>query len=348
MRNFTIYLALILCLFVSKIVAQETFEAKAKSIALKIENITKDEKNALKLEVDAVNNELESGAINKQQADEKKMKLAETRSSNIETRVSLVQEELKDLVQQKVDGKIESVDTTKTYGRFLSLSIGERERKNCTIKRGEKRTTSQFVFAAGVNNLVTDKSVANSDFRYWGSHFYEWGITYNTRILKNDNLLHLKYGVSVMYNNLRATNNRAFVVNGNQTNLETSPIHLSDSRFRNVYVVAPLHLEFDFSGNKTKDGKSVFKTHQSVRLGIGGYAGARVKSKQILKYENDGRDVTERTRGNFNANDFIYGVSTYIGYKETSLYLKYDLNPLFKDNAIKQNNISLGVRFDLN
>ena len=29
--------------------------------------------------------------------------------------------------------------------------------------------------------------------------------------------------------------------------------------------------------------------------------------------------------------------------KETSLYVKYDLNPLFKDNAVKQNNISLGV-----
>lgn len=348
MRNLTIYLALLLFLFASKIVAQETFEAKAKTIALKIENIIKDEKNALKIEVDAVNRELESGAITEQQADEKKMKLSEIRSKNIETKVSSAQEELKDLVQQKVDGKIESVDTTKTYGRFLSLSIGGRERKNDTIKKGEKRTTSQFVMASGVNNLVTDKSVANSDFRYWSSHFYELGITYNTRILKNNNLLHFKYGVSVMYNNLRATNNRAFVVNGNQTNLETSPIDICDSRFKNVYVVAPLHLEFDFAGNKIKDGKSFFKTHQSVRLGIGGFAGARVKSKQILKYENDGRDVTERTRGNFNANDFIYGVSTYIGYKETSLYLKYDLNPLFSDNPIKQNNISLGVRFDFN
>ena len=348
MRNLTIYLALLLFLFASKIVAQETFEAKAKTIALKIENIIKDEKNALKIEVDAVNKELENGAITKQQADEKKMKLSEIRSKNIETKVSSAQEELKDLVQQKVDGKIESVDTTKTYGRFLSLSIGGRERKNDTIKKGEKRTTSQFVMASGVNNLVTDKSVANSDFRYWGSHFYELGITYNTRILKNDNLLHFKYGVSVMYNNLRATNNRAFVVNGNQTNLETSSINICDSRFKNVYVVAPLHLEFDFSGNKIKDGKSFFKTHQSVRLGIGGFAGARVKSKQILKYENDGRDVTERTRGNFNANDFIYGVTTYIGYKETSLYLKYDLNPLFSNNPIKQNNISLGIRFDFN
>jgi hypothetical protein len=33
-------------------------------------------------------------------------------------------------------------------------------------------------------------------------------------------------------------------------------------------------------------------------------------------------------------------------YKTTSLYLKYDLNPL--NNTIKQNNASLGVRFDFN
>ena len=69
---------------------------------------------------------------------------------------------------------------------------------------------------------------------------------------------------------------------------------------------------------------------------------------QILKYDLDGHDVTVKEKGGFNTNDFIYGVSTYIGYKATSLYLKYDLNPLFKDNAVKQNNISLGVRFDLN
>jgi hypothetical protein len=125
-------------------------------------------------------------------------------------------------------------------------------------------------------------------------------------------------------------------------------VNLKDSRFRNVYLTVPMHLEFDFTKSKDKDGKKIFRSHESVRFGIGGYAGVRVKSKQKLCYELDGNDVSIKEKGSFNANDFIYGVSTYIGYKETSLYLKYDLNPLFKDNAIKQNNISLGVRFDFN
>jgi hypothetical protein len=151
-----------------------------------------------------------------------------------------------------------------------------------------------------------------------------------------------------MYNNLRPTEDRTFVVTGNQTNLEASSINLKDSRFRNVYIVMPLHLELDFSGRKEKGGKTYFKTHESFRLGVGGYFGARLKSKQVLEFDSDNHNFTNKEKGDFNVNNFIYGVSTYIGYKASSLYLKYDLNPMFKNNNVKQNNISLGIRFDWN
>jgi hypothetical protein len=68
-----------------------------------------------------------------------------------------------------------------------------------------------------------------------------------------------------------------------------------------------------------------------------------------LKYEDEfGDDVKQKTKKDYNVSNFIYGVSAYIGYKETSLYVKYDLNPLFQDNLVKQNNVSLGVRWDFN
>ncbi|MGV3698056.1 hypothetical protein [Flavobacterium sp.] len=355
MTKFTLYLAMAISLIAGKVSAQDTtFELKVKLIANKIDAITKEEKEALKVEIEEVNKQLEAGTITKAQADEKKLQLAETRSKNIETRVGQAQEELKDLVKQKVDGKLKE-----DYRRKFSITFWDggpkddegykKYRDSINNNRSERRTTSQFVFAAGVNNLVTNKAVAGSDYRYWGSHFYEWGFTSNTRLMKNNNLLHLKCGMSVMYNNLRPTDNRYFVTNGSQTNLETAPMNLRDSRFRNVYVTAPVHLEFDFTKTQTNaEGKRLFRSHESVRFGIGGYAGFRVKSKQILKYSEDGHNVTVKEKGGFNTEDFIYGVSTYIGYGETSLYLKYDLNPLFKDNAVKQNNISLGIRFDLN
>jgi hypothetical protein len=378
MRNFTIYLAVALCLFVSKMTAQEnTFNESVKVISAKIDNVTKQEKEALKREVESVNVELEEGKISAKEAEEKKKAFALKRAENIEQKVALYEQELKDLIQLKANGKLVDkkykVDTLVINGKKypttyeviddteISLKKGkftvqwrnwetDRKRRDSIVRnRSELRTTSQFVFAAGVNNLVTDGSVANSDFRYWGSHFYEWGVTGNTRIFKNNNLLHAKYGFSVMYNNLRPTDNRVFVTDGNQTNLEDFGAKLKDSRLRNVFVTVPLHLEFDFTKKRINDaGKEIFKTHKSVRLGIGGYAGFRVKSKQKLCYEIDGNDFTAKEKGDFNVNDFIYGVSAYLGFSETSLYVKYDLNPMFADNAVKQNNVSLGVRFDFN
>ncbi|TDW46476.1 hypothetical protein EV144_106147 [Flavobacterium sp. 270] len=342
-----------------------SFERRAKAIADQIKRITDQEKKVLKTEVDSLDNQVAKGIISKEKGEELKLKKAKVHAANIDTNAAIEEGKLSQLVQDKVDGKFKDQvtfrDRTKVVFGINTDSIGENSREfNITgLKfyngqkdkeyRQSKRTTSQIVFAAGFNNLVTNKQAANSDFEYLDSHFYEWGLTYNTRILKDDNLLHFKYGMSLMYNNIRATDNRYFVKNGEQTDLVTSPVHLEESRLRNVYIMVPLHLEFDFTKKEIRDGVSYFRTQKSMRVGLGGYAGFRVKSKQILGFEDiNGNDVKQKTKGNYNVNDFNYGLSTYVGYKGTSLYLKYDLQPLFENNTVDQNNISLGLRFDFN
>lgn len=349
MQKIIFYAMTLLCFFVSKAIAQETFEQRAKAIALRIETITKEEKDALKEEVEAVNKLLDKGEISLEEADKRKMELADVRAKNIETRVGMEEAKLTDLVREKVDGKLPAEGRRTAFSIYWQKDSPKRD--SIRNNRSESRTTSQFVFAIGLNNVVTDgdlSSVEGSDYRVWGSHFYEWGIAFNTRLAKNHNLLHAKYGLSLMYNNLRPTDNRSFVVNGNKTNLETNPIHLKDSRFRNVYLVVPVHLELDFTKKRVTEKRTYFRSHESFRMGIGGYAGINVKSKQILRYEIDDHNVKERTKGDYNVNDFIYGLSAYVGYGEVSLYVKYDLNPIFRNNAVDQNNISLGIRFDFN
>ncbi|MBF4487447.1 hypothetical protein [Flavobacterium sp. CSZ] len=347
MKNLTLYLVALIFLFVTKVLGQETFESKAKKIANKIEKITKDEKAALKEEVEVVNVQLSEGKITQEQADKRKKELAEARARIIEEKVTVAQNELNDLVQQKVDGKIKEDSLSKKYSIVFHVRDRDRDNSKDSI-HGEKRTTSQFVFAMGLNNMMVDGKLQDSNYSFMGSHFYEWGFTYNSRLMKNDNLLHAKYGLSLMYNNIRPTDNRSFVVNGDQTVLQTNAINLDESRFRNVYIVLPLHLEFDFSKPQISNGKTYFKTHRSFRFGIGGYAGINVKSKQILKFDQDDLDYKTTIKGEYNVNNFIYGLSSYIGYREFSLYAKYDLNPLFEDNLVKENNISLGIRVDLN
>ncbi|MGK4567558.1 hypothetical protein [Flavobacterium sp. 3HN19-14] len=67
---------------------------------------------------------------------------------------------------------------------------------------------------------------------------------------------------------------------------------------------------------------------------------------QRMRYKVDGERVVDKTRQNFNATKFVYGLSGYIGMGSTSLYIRYDLNPLFKNAEKEQHNISAGLRFD--
>lgn len=356
MQKIIFYVAVLLCTFVTQMYSQSTFEDQAKVIAQNISRITSEEKEALKKEVEDINKLLESGAITATVADERKIKAAEERAKNIETRVAQEQAKLDLLVKDQVEGKIaSSIDSVSTSKNKVAITWDlDDDTKDWSWKsKNEKRTTSQFVFAFGLNNLMTDgdfDSLENSDFKTWGSNFFEWGFTMNTRLMKDHNLLHLKYGLSLMYNNLRATDNRYFVKNGNVTELQTFQDHdLCENKFRNSMIVLPLHLEFDFTPKSVgDDGVTRFKTHKSVRLGLGGFAGLNFQTTQKLKWEEDDIRIKYKQKGDFNVNTFVYGLSGYLGYGATSIYIKYNLNELFKDNPVDQNNVSLGLRFDFN
>ncbi len=343
MKNLTYFTAAFVLAVFNQIFAQE-FETRVNNIAAQVSQITAEEKNALAEEVAQLNRELADGEITAQEADARKIAFAEKRSANIERRTAIAHEELKALVQQKVDAEIDDAPPSAEVSEFIPV-VKDGVKK----LQGESRTTSQFVFAFGLNHLLTDGAMAHSDFRVWGSRFLEWGLTYNTRILKDHNLLHAKYGLSLQYNTLRPTDNRFFEIDGRETNLVTSDIALKDSRFRALNLVVPVHLEFDFTKVDRSGDKPRFRTHESFRVGLGGYAGMNVKTKQVLQYKDDnGNRVRERTRGDFNASDFIYGVSAYAGYGKISLYAKYDLNTFFAHNATDQHNLSMGLRLDFN
>ena len=95
-----------------------------------------------------------------------------------------------------------------------------------------------------------------------------------------------------------------------------------------------------------RDNYFRYNDDRSFKVGLGGYAGFNLGTRQKLKYEDNGEDVKEKIKGNYNTNNFIYGLSGYIGWGDFSLYCKYDLNTIFKDNPVDERNISLGLRWD--
>ena len=159
--------------------------------------------------------------------------------------------------------------------------------------------------------------------------------------------MRLKYGYSFQFNGLKPTDNNYFVQEGNQTVLQEFPEELKKSKLAITNLVFPVHFEFGPSRKTEKDTYFRYSTDNQFKIGIGGYGGFNIGTRQKLKYEFDGERIKEKQKQSFNTSNLVYGLSGYIAFDDVALYVKYDLSPIFKDQAIKQNNISIGLRFDM-
>jgi hypothetical protein len=349
---------------------EKTFEKEVIKISKRIENITNQQKDSLKAKIIDIDNKLEAGEITKETSVTLKQEVAEYHARKIEKLVGEQERLLQLLVQDKTNGKIvsseeltgnEDDDNTFTIGNKVFKLIFKDDEKNDEeldsfskkeiFNKTSRRTTTQFVFAMGVNNVLNNdklSSLNDSEYKFWQSHFYELGWTWKTRLTKDPSQVYFKYGVSFLWNNLRLKENRVHVKNGDNTEIQTYGNQLSESRLRHVQMNFPMHLEWDLSKNKTyKDGRVKDRTNNAIRLGVGGFVGFKLGTRQYLEYNDaNGVDVEEVQFDNFNMNTVNYGLSAYLGCKSTSFYVKYDMNSLFKNTDTR--NISLGIRLDLN
>ena len=205
-----------------------------------------------------------------------------------------------------------------------------------------------MLFAIGFNNTIIDgQSLSDSPYKLGGSGFVELGWNWKTRVFKNSNFLRFKYGFSFQWNKLDIKDDQYFVQNDEVTTLEDFPVGLKNAQFRVTNLVVPVHFEFGPSKKRDYKDRLRYTTDGQFKVGLGGYGGVRIGTQQKLRYEENGDRVKQKIRRNYNASTFVYGLSGYIGVGDWSLYAKYDLNELFDDQAIKQNNISLGIRLDL-
>ncbi|MFD2564274.1 hypothetical protein [Aquimarina rubra] len=312
------------------------------------------EKEELKKEVESINERLVKGEITTEEAQKLKETAAQRHALNIENRLVIIDNQI--ALLERNDS--EYLNTGKTK---LSIGLGAKDKDDgdilfgINLKNGKKdkirydrRTYSDLVVAFGLNNAIVDgQSLDDSDYKIAGSRFFEIGLAWKTRVFKNSNFMRIKYGISYQSNGLKPTDNRYFVENGDQTELEEFRLELDKSKFRMDNLVIPVHLEFGPSKRIETEEKLRFSTARKFRIGLGGYVGANISTRQKLKYKENGDRVKDKIKRDYNTSDLIYGLSTYMGFGDMSLYLKYDLSPIFQNATIDQNNVSLGLRFDL-
>lgn len=339
----------------ASMVAQAQHEADSTSIKklshLK-EQIIEEEKDALKSEVENINLDLRNEKISEEEAQTLKNAAAEKHALNIENQITIIDNQIALLER---NGEVKDKES-KSY--FI-VNLGNKDADNANLfgvsvktkKKDivyDKRTTSGVFLAFGINNAITQgESLEDSDFKVAGSRFFEMGWTWSTRVFKNSNWLRVKYGLAFQFNGLKPTDNRYFVDTGEETELQNYPLNLEKSKFRIDNLVVPLHFEFGPSKKIEHEDYFRYSTRSQFKVGIGGYAGVKLSARQKLKFKEDGENQKQKMKANYNTNDFIYGLSAYVGWGSATLYAKYDLNSIFKNNPIEQRNISLGVRFDL-
>ena len=309
------------------------------------------EKNQLKGQISYVNMRVEKGKMSPETAEKRKKQHAEYAAKNIENKTTII------------DAQIALIERNGVMDRGTQVSIGLGGEDSdgvrvfgFSIDNGEgikrvnhnRRTRSDFVFAFGLNNALADgRSLEDSPYKVAGSRFAEFGWAWTTRVFENSGWLRLKYGLSFQFNGLKPEDNQFFVRNGDQVELQEFETDLDKSKLRLGNLVVPVHFEFGPATRRGEGDDVRFSTHNQFKIGLGGYAGLNIGTMQKLKFDNEGDDVKQKQRGGLNTNSFVYGLSGYLGYDNIGLYVKYDLNPIFKDNPIEERNISLGLRFDL-
>ncbi len=207
-----------------------------------------------------------------------------------------------------------------------------------------KRTQGGGYFALAFHNLNSSEHFSNNHFRLWGSKSVEIGYIRNTRLLKNNNLLHLNYGLSWMMDKLKMKEDEHFVKNGNITEIVPYPKETIKSKFKTMYLILPITLEFDFTEPVQYKGNTYYPAQMGFRLGVGTYVGALLATKQKVKYTENGSTHKDLNRKEYNVNEWTYGVSAHIGYGWFSFYARYSLVPLFTNNPVNEYPFSVGIR----
>ncbi len=359
MKKITVFLLLLfIASSISNAYAQDnSVQRKIRVLERQKEEVSKQEKKALKEEVKAIHERLEKGLITENEAQILKEEAARKRALNIENRLAIINNRIALLERNQeltddaiLEGEntmiIDFTDGDDEDYRILGIRFKDKDWDRPV--KYDRRTYSDFVFAIGFNNaLIEGQSLDDSPYKIGGSRFFEMGFQWRTRVFRNSNWLRLNYGLSFQFNGLKPDGNQYFVQNGDQTELQEFDVELDKSKLRMDNLVFPIHFEFGPSRLYETEEKIRYSLRRQFRMGIGGYGGFNIGTRQKLKYSRDGEDVKEKFKRGYNTSNLIYGLSAYAGFGNTSLYLKYDLNPIFRNAEVDQRNISLGLRFDL-
>lgn len=195
-------------------------------------------------------------------------------------------------------------------------------------------------------NLNSSECFGNNYLRLWGSKSVEMGHIHNTRLLKDNNLLRLNYGLSWMMDKLRTKEDEHFVKSDNITEIMPYPKETIKSRLKTMYLVLPINLGSDFTKPVQCKGKAYYPAQVGFHTEAGIYVGTLFVIKQKVEHTENGSIHENMNRKYYDVSEWTCDISADVGYGWFSLYARYSLMPLFTDDPINEHPPSVRIRLE--
>ena len=193
-----------------------------------------------------------------------------------------------------------------------------------------RKLTNWAGFEIGINGYVTSDFDFNvedeAEFmaQNWGG---SWTVAINPlewKIKLYQNYIGITTGLGIEWNIYRLRNLEwAMAFNADSTyGVNAGDLGVTKSKFKAVYINAPLLLEFNTSQYR----------HNSFHIAFGVVVGWKIKSIYKQKYFTDGKHKN-KLKGHYNMEPFRFNATVRIGYGRVNLFATYALNPMFRAGA---------------
>lgn len=306
------------------------FVKSVNDISYDIDVIIKKNKDLLKEDLNVIEQRLDAGEITTEVATKLRNEKAEYYAAQIEEQTKVKEEEIKKLINNKIEDNINFSSDMSAYQKQLV----------------ENKSLFFVKYAASKNIMVV-----KNDHNYFDKKGvvtgFEVGFGLKTRLGNYLSRLYWNSGLDALWQNHKLNNNKTIANENNETVLVDVGFPVKKSNMMIAEFRLENYLEYDFSKRKYDDfGNTIVKSRQSLFLGAGGFVGYGTVSKN-LQYEKDGELYRESVQSKFNANHFTYGLGAYVGYKFVSVKASCNFNKVFKNSFADQNTLNVSLILNL-
>jgi hypothetical protein len=228
----------------------------------------------------------------------------------------------------------------KTY--HSSSSEGRQARRDslraAQQEHNESHHPAYVVVDFGLNALANKAGAGAPELRPEGSRYFNLGLNFRPRLGGKRSPLYLVGGPEFAFNNYMLEGNSKWVNQNGITSVVPEPTarQYQKTKLATSTFTVPLMLQLRL---RDEHHRSTFL------LGAGGFVGYRLASWTKLKYFENGSTYKDKDYGSYNLNDWQYGLQGTIGYRSLNLFVKYNLNELFRYGQGPQaQTLSFGLR----